>query len=61
RFCNFIKSSVRCRIEHVFGLQKKRMGDEILRTIGRKRAKYWIGMRNLVSNMCRAVTLDALK
>ncbi|MDR3110293.1 MAG: hypothetical protein LBU65_11520 [Planctomycetaceae bacterium] len=23
-----------CRVEHVFGMQKKRMGDETLRTVG---------------------------
>ncbi|MDR1962627.1 MAG: transposase [Planctomycetaceae bacterium] len=61
RFCNRIKSSVRCRIEHIFGAQKKRMGDETLRTIGRKKARFWIGMRNLVSNMCRAVVLMKAK
>ncbi|MDR1269422.1 MAG: IS5/IS1182 family transposase, partial [Planctomycetaceae bacterium] len=57
RFWNRVKSYVRCRIEHVFGEQKKRMGDETLRTIGGKRAAFWIGMRNLVSNMRRAITL----
>jgi IS5 family transposase len=57
RFCNNIKSRVRCRIEHLFGAQKKRMGDETLRTIGLKRARFWIGMRNLVNNMCRVVSL----
>ncbi|MDR1268176.1 MAG: hypothetical protein LBK82_01500 [Planctomycetaceae bacterium] len=40
-------SSVRCRVEHVFGEQKKRMDDETLRTIGGKRAAFWIGMRNI--------------
>jgi hypothetical protein len=61
RFLDSIKSSVRCRIEHIFGAQKKRMGDEILRTIGLKRARFWIGMRNLVNNMCRMVTLKRQK
>ena len=61
RFCNGVKSMVRCRIEHVFGEQKKRMGNEILRTIGGERARFWIGMRNIVSNMCRAVILQGLK
>jgi hypothetical protein len=27
-------------VEHVFGEQKKRMGDETLRTIGRQRANF---------------------
>jgi IS5 family transposase len=61
KFCNFVKSRVRCRIEHIFGAQKKRMGDEILRTIGGKRARFWIGLRNLVNNMCRFVTLKRIK
>ncbi|MDR0338582.1 MAG: hypothetical protein LBI18_16035 [Planctomycetaceae bacterium] len=38
RFCNRIKSHIRCRIEHIFGAKKKWMGDEILRTIRLKRA-----------------------
>jgi hypothetical protein len=50
-FCNSIKSRIRCRIEHIFGTQKKRMGYEILRTIGLKRARFWTSMRNLVNNM----------
>ena len=54
---NRIKSSVRCRIEHVFGEQKMRMGDEILRSIGFARARFWIGMRNLMYNMSRLVSL----
>ena len=31
---NRMKSSVRCRVEHVFGAMKMRMGDETLRSIG---------------------------
>ena len=55
---NKIKSSVRCRVEHVFGAQKMRMmGNEILRSIGFARARFWIGMRNLMYNMARFVSL----
>jgi IS5 family transposase len=61
RFWDRVKSSVRCRVEHVFGEQKKRMGDETLRTIDGKRATFWIGMRNIVSNMSCAITLMELK
>jgi len=61
RFCNRIKSSARCRVEHIFGLQKKRMGNETLRTVGGQRAEFWIGMRNLVYNMTRAVYLVGAK
>jgi len=55
------KSRVRCRIEHVFGEQKMRMKDEVLRTIGLARARFWIGMRNLMYNMSRFVSLKRPK
>jgi IS5 family transposase len=54
---NKVKSSVRCRVEHVFGAKKMRMGNEILRTIGLERAAFWIGMRNLMYNFGRFVSL----
>jgi len=55
------KSRVRCRIEHIFGAQKVRMGNEILRSIGFARARFWIGMRNLMYNMSRFVSLKRPK
>jgi IS5 family transposase len=55
------KSRVRCRIEHIFGSQKMRMGNEILRSIGFARARFWIGMRNLMYNMSRLVSLKRPK
>ena len=55
------KSKIRCRIEHVFGEMKMRMGDETLRTIGFARARFWIGMRNLCYNMSRLLTLKKTK
>jgi IS5 family transposase len=58
---NKIKSSVRCRVEHVFGAMKNRCRDEILRTIGFGRARFWIGMRNLMYNMSRFVSLKCPK
>ena len=58
---NRVKSSVRCRVEHVFGAMKMRMGDETLRSIGFGRARFWIGVRNLVYNMCRFVSLKCPK
>ena len=58
---NRTKSKIRCRIEHVFGEMKMRMGDETLRTIGFARARFWIGMRNLCYNMSRLVSLNKLK
>ena len=33
------------------------MGNEVLRSIGFARAKFWIGMRNLMYNMGRFVSL----
>ena len=42
---NKVKSSVRCRVEHVFGAMKSRCRDEVLRTIGFSRARFWIGIR----------------
>ena len=58
---NKIKSSVRCRVEHVFGSMKMRMGNEILRSIGFARARFWIGMRNLMYNFSRYVSLKCPK
>jgi IS5 family transposase len=58
---NKVKSSVRCRIEHIFGAMKVRCRDEILRTIGLERAAFWIGMRNLVYNLSRFVSLKCPK
>ena len=53
---NRIKSTVRARVEHVFGAQAQ-MGGHIVRSIGLERAKIKIGMMNLVYNMKRLVQL----
>jgi len=58
---NKIKSSIRCRVEHVFGAMRMRMGNEILRSIGFGRARFWIGFRNLMYNMSRFVSLKCPK
>ncbi|MGL6195407.1 MAG: IS5 family transposase [Thermoguttaceae bacterium] len=50
-------SKTRCRVEHVFGEMKTRMGNETHRLIGMGRAIVAIGMRNLVYNMRRIITL----
>jgi IS5 family transposase len=47
------KSKIRARVEHVFGALKMKMGDIRVRTIGRIRATFVIGMRNITYNMCR--------
>jgi len=55
------KSKVRCRVEHIFGAMKVRCRDEVLRSIGLERAAFWIGMRNLVYNLGRLVSLQRPK
>lgn len=51
------RSSVRARVEHVFGHQKNSMGGTMVRTIGIARAKTKIGLKNLAYNMQRFVFL----
>lgn len=54
---NRTKSTVRVRVEHVFGAQSNDMGGTLVRTIGMVRAKAKIGMKNLAYNMRRLVQL----
>ena len=54
---NRTKSSVRVRVEHVFGAQTNDMGGTLVRTIGMVRARAKIGMKNLTYNMRRLVQL----
>ena len=54
------KSSVRVRVEHVFGAQANDMGGTLVRTIGRVRAKAKIGMKNLAYNIRRSGQLRRL-
>ena len=51
------RSSVRARVEHVFGHQQNSMGGTMVRTIGIARAKTKIGLKNLAYNMQRFVFL----
>lgn len=51
------KSTVRARVEHVFGSQTNEQGGMFVRVIGLARAKVKIGLMNLVYNMRRRVTL----
>ena len=55
---NRTRSRIRSRVEHVFGVQAKRAGDLILRTIGLIRAKAKVGLRNLTYNMDRFCVLQ---
>lgn len=50
---NHTRSKIRCRIEHVFGVQAQRAGNLIIRTIGLVRAKAKIGLRNMAYNIDR--------
>lgn len=47
------KSKIRCRIEHVFGFMTVSMHGLTLRSIGLSRARFNIGLTNLVYNLCR--------
>ena len=57
---NKTRSSVRARVEHVFGAQSNDMGGTLLRSVGLARAKARIGLKNLAYNMRRLVQLDRL-
>jgi len=57
---NRTRSTVRARVEHVFGAQSNDMGGTLLRCIGIARAKARIGLKNLAYNMRRMIQLDAL-
>ncbi len=57
---NRTKSSVRARVEHVFGAQANDMGGTLVLTIGLARAKAKIGMKNLVYNIRRLGQLHRL-
>jgi IS5 family transposase len=54
---NRTKSTVRVRVEHIFGAQANDMGGTLVRSIGMARARAKIGMKNLVYNMRRLVQL----
>lgn len=58
---NRTKSTVRVRVEHIFGAQTNNMGGTLVRTIGLVRAKAKIGMKNLAYNMRRVGQLGRLK
>jgi len=51
-------SSTRVKVEHVFGYQENSMGGKFLRSIGLTRARFGIGMMNLVYNLTRFARLQ---
>lgn len=55
---NKTASTVRSRVEHVFGHYMSAMGGKLVRTIGIVRAKAKIGLRNLAYNMQRFTFLE---
>lgn len=57
---NKLKSSIRCRVEHIFGHIENSMGGPGLRYIGLKRNAAGIGLCNLAYNMKRYVQLIRL-
>jgi IS5 family transposase len=57
---NRTKSSVRVRVEHIFGAQTNDMGGTLGRTTGLVRAEAKIGMKNLAYNMRRLCQLRRL-
>ena len=57
---NKTRSSVRVRVEHVFGAQRNDMGGTLVRSVGLVRAKARIGLKNLAYNMRRLVQLERL-
>ena len=54
------RSSVRVRVEHVFGAQSNDMGGTLVRSVGLVRAKARIELKNLAYNMRRLVQLERL-
>ena len=52
------KSRIRARIEHVFGYMTGSLHGITVRSIGIARAKFNIGLTNLIYNLCRYVILS---
>jgi len=57
RGSNRTKSTIRVRVEHIFGAQANDIGGTLVRTIGLMRAKAKIGMKNLAYNIRRLCQL----
>ena len=54
---NRLKSKIRARIEHVYGFMTGSMNGITVRSIGRQRAEFNIGLTNLLYNLCRYAIL----
>jgi IS5 family transposase len=57
RKANRRRSKIRCRVEHVFGMQARIAGNLIIRTIGKLRAAVKIGLRNIAYNIWRMTAI----
>ena len=55
------RSTMRAKVEHVFGFQTNSMGRKFIRTIGLARAKTNIALMNLTYNMMRYLQLEKRK
>ena len=51
-------SKVRSRVEHVFGTMHMEMPEHRMRCIGIRRARTWVGLRNLCYNIRRLKSLE---
>jgi len=58
---NRLRSKIRVRIEYVYGFMANSMDGITVRSIGLARAKFHIGMTNLVYNLCRYSFLKSRK
>lgn len=58
---NKLKSKIRARVEHVFGFMTNSMNGLTLRSIGMERAKFNIGLTNLIYNLFRFEFLNRSK
>jgi IS5 family transposase len=52
------RSSIRSRVEHIFGAMLSKAGNLVMRCIGMKRARTTIGLRNLTYNLGRYAFLS---
>jgi transposase, IS5 family len=52
------RSSIRARVEHVFGAWIMSMGGKLLRTVGLANAKVQLGLKNLTDNLIRFTWLE---
>lgn len=57
KLSNKCKTKIRCRSEHIFGFMENKFKGLTVRSIGLKRAKFNIGLTNMLYNMFRYIFL----